>query len=1684
MEEISPASTSINKSFTGQEERMKMVRHKIRLPVVVFVILVILVLTSPGETSAARAQSESSRPIAAMVTETTQVYPANNPPLADVGGPYSGYLTPAVSFDGRSSFDPEGDTLTYEWDLDNDGAFDDATGPTAGYQFATTGSHTICLQVSDPGGLSGQECTSVSVANYPKGQSWICGWRLDCWHETRIISLDPDFGNEGRNILARAYIEERMCKLDTEEGWQDQLWGVIYCYPWEPFHAFNDSNDWAVTNFYLGNSTATAVNSTSGWVQAPLSVPADAVQLVAEFPGFTYLASPQEIPAISHTLAFIINKPPVADDLVVTTAENAPIDITLTGSDADGDFLTYSVVDEPDHGSLNGSYPTLTYTPEDNFFGVDTFSFMANDGLVDSAEATVTVNVTAVNDPPTANDDSETTDEESAFTTGNVLDNDTDPDSAGSLSVSAIDTSGTIGMVTDNGDGTFYYDPNGKFEGLATGESDSDSFDYTLSDSQGGEDTATVTILITGVNDLPSASDDADETDEDTAFTTINVLANDTDADNSDTVSVSSLNTAGTIGIVTNNWDGTFEYDPNSQFETLGVGQEATDTFEYTLSDDNGGIDTATVTITIIGANEAPTADDDSYNTNEDTPLTASAPGVLDNDSDVDGLSLTAVLDTSTAHGTLTLYDNGSFEYAPNPDFCGSDSFSYQANDGASSSNIATVTIDVLCVNDPPTADDDNYSAVEDTQLSEGVLGLLDNDTDVDSPLLTAVRDTSTGNGVLTLNDDGSFDYLPNSDFCGLDIFTYQANDGLDYSNIATVTIDVLCVNDPPVADNQSVSTDEDTAVNITLSATDIEGDTLTYAVVSSPQHGVLNGQTPNLTYTPFEDYNGSDSFTFQANDGATDSNEATVTFTVDPINDPPVINTVSNNGPILEGGSAIVSVNASDVDGDDLAFHFDCENDGNFEIGPLASNSVTCGFADDGEYQVVVSVNDGDGSDDSASTLVMVDNAAPIVTPPTDRSELLGVVGPFDLGSFSDLGTMDSPWSVTVDWNDNFPSAFSLEASGPIGSLNHNYASAGWYLVNVEVTDKDDGVGSEDFQITIENPVPVISGLTPQTVVTGEPDFNLLVDGASFVSTSQVQWNGIAQETTYLSANQLQATIPATLIITAGTAEITVFNPEPGGGTSNLMAFYVTEETVAVEAYDSGSSTDPADSATASTDNGSATASGGTGTVVVAEYSDNPCDEELFMTSDVYFDVYLSVDSTFLEVQVTFDNVENGSELFWWDGTAWAEVEGAIYDPATNSISFVVTTDTSPSIDQLNGTEFGLVDGAPYALSASPAGHQVLQYSDSIIPVMIEASDAGAGQMTASVNLPWLTVSEESCGPDDSSTICTWVLTGRADTPPGEYEAAVTIADEAGNEVEVIVTFEILPEDARAFYVGSMYVATSDANDGTADIQLRATVQDISAAISDPDTDPYPGDISNAIVRFKNEAGAVLCTAPSVELIVPGDTSVGSAVCTWTADIGNSDAVPFEIHIEVDGYYVETTDNEVVIIVARPLDNFISGGGYLVLSDSEGLYAGGEGTHTNYGFNVKFNPAGTNLQGRVTIIIRTDDGHKYKFKSNKLTSLGVDMDSDSDGNNIDPPHYAEFEGKANLTDVTDEAIPISLDGNLTLYLTMHDDGEPGDNDTISITIWDGKGQLLFSSYWVGVQSAEQIVGGGNLQVR
>jgi len=314
------------------------------------------------------------------------------------------------------------------------------------------------------------------------------------------------------------------------------------------------------------------------------------------------------------------------------------------------------------------------------------------------------------------------------------------------------------------------------------------------------------------------------------------------------------------------------------------------DSFTFTV---NNGAETslpAMVSIDVTPVNDLPVAVGEDYVTAEDTLLSVELPGLLENDIDVDGDALTTIRMANPRHGILVLYEDGGFTYTPDADYYGPDSFSYKAFDGVANSNTATVNLTVTPANDPPTA---NPQAVETEMEAPIAVTLTGSDPD-DDPLTFAVE-TQPEHGILE-GTAPDLVYTPETDYVGPDSFTFTVDDGLETSEPAAVSITVLPLNHPPTADPQEVETEEHTAKDIILTGSDPDGDPLFFTVGTLPEHGVLEGTAPDLTYTPEEDYIGPDSFTFTVNDGKLESAPATVTITVNPIQPPPMVSAIDPN--------------------------------------------------------------------------------------------------------------------------------------------------------------------------------------------------------------------------------------------------------------------------------------------------------------------------------------------------------------------------------------------------------------------------------------------------------------------------------------------------------------------------------------------------------------------------------------------------------------------------------------------------------------------------------------------------------------------------------------------------------------------------------------------------------------------
>ncbi|HWW76673.1 MAG TPA: tandem-95 repeat protein, partial [Pyrinomonadaceae bacterium] len=426
-----------------------------------------------------------------------------------------------------------------------------------------------------------------------------------------------------------------------------------------------------------------------------------------------------------------------------------------------------------------------------------------------------------------------------------------------------------------------------------------DSFSYTIGDGHGGTATANVSVTVNAVNDNPSAADDSATVAEDSGANTVNVLTNDSDADG-DALSVSAV-TQGAHGSVANNGT-SVSYTPAANYN-------GPDSFGYTISDGHGGIATATVNITVTAVNDDPTANNDSVTTDEDTAVTHN---VLGNDSDVDGDTLSIASVTQGAHGSVT-FSGGDVTYTPAANYNGGDSFSYTVSDGNGGTATANVSVTVNAVNDNPTASDDSATTNEDASVTVSV---LTNDSDVDGDTLSVTGAGGATKGSVTFNASG-VTYTPNANANGTDTFSYTVSDGNGGTATANVTVTINAVNDAPSSPSVPgpVTIPELAPYTFTASASDVDGDTLTFSLVGAPA-GASITSTGQFSWTPTEAQGGTGSpftFTVRVSDGTSNA-DSSVTITVTEVNQAPTLAPIPAQT-VLLGGTAAFTASGSDAD-------------------------------------------------------------------------------------------------------------------------------------------------------------------------------------------------------------------------------------------------------------------------------------------------------------------------------------------------------------------------------------------------------------------------------------------------------------------------------------------------------------------------------------------------------------------------------------------------------------------------------------------------------------------------------------------------------------------------------------------------------------------------------------------------
>ncbi len=547
----------------------------------------------------------------------------------------------------------------------------------------------------------------------------------------------------------------------------------------------------------------------------------------------------------------------------------------------------------------SGLIPSTSYTDNSVAVGATYYyvcTAVNTSGLESGYSNEVSYSAGPSNTPPVAINDSASTPQNTSVMV-NVLSNDQDAD-GDPLQVTAV-TQPAHGSAGFNAS-TVTYVP-------AAGYVGNDVFSYTISDGNGGTDTAAVSVVVTFVNHSPTAVDDAATANED-ASAYITVTANDSDPDG-DSIQVTQAGSAahGTTTILSSS---IVRYTPAANYH-------GPDGFGYTIADSHGATASATVSVTVNSVNDSPVAQNDSASTIDQAAVTVS---VLANDSDVDGDTLSVTSVTQPSHGSSVVSGSTSVRYTPQVGYEGSDSFTYIVGDGHGGSATGTVTVAVTKTsNSAPTAAGDNASVQEDGSV---LVNVTANDSDPDGDALSVTLVGSPAHGTAKVASASSVRYTPAANYHGPDSFTYTISDGNGGTATAGVSVTVASVNDAPTAHNDSATTSEDQPVTVSVLANDedVDGDTLQVTSVGHPSHGTAVADAGgSVTYTPAAGYHGPDSFSYAINDGHGGTSSATVSVTVNSVNDPPTA--VADSVTIQEDTSASIQVlaNDSDPDGDTL---------------------------------------------------------------------------------------------------------------------------------------------------------------------------------------------------------------------------------------------------------------------------------------------------------------------------------------------------------------------------------------------------------------------------------------------------------------------------------------------------------------------------------------------------------------------------------------------------------------------------------------------------------------------------------------------------------------------------------------------------------------------------------------------
>jgi VCBS repeat-containing protein len=1099
-----------------------------------------------------------------------------------------------------------------------------------------------------------------------------------------------------------------------------------------------------------------------------------------------------------------------------------------------------------------------------------------------------------------------------------------------------------------------------------------------------------------------------------------------------------------------------------------------THTVMVTASDGVSTTTSCSTTVTVV--NSAPVASDDQYTVNEDAPLTVAPPGVLSNDVDAENNPLTASLVSGPTKGALNLNADGSFTYTPNANFNGPDSFTYKANDGSADAAPATVTITIKPVNDAPTANTDDKSTNEDQALTFPAGDLTTNDTDADGDGLTvtAVTPTADTHGAVTLGGSSAPISINFSNFPGTDQVLGTGDDQL----ITPVQVQ---------GDFVISNTDPTRSFAFLSGGTGVSFDSLSFKDANQNPRGgtiVLNGFDTPRDRVMISDADGVD-----GGGSSYSYSKMRMKFVVS--------GSASTLKPVAQAAVTVI------------------------EVSPSGQPTVTFRDANGAALHTVAVAN----SNYAPQTVTFDDSAN------GSRIAMIDVTTTFSVATtaltFTPAGA-GGPGSITYtpEANHNGPASFEYTTSD-----GHGGTATGTVNVTVNpVNDAPVAVAesySTDEDTTLNMPAPGV--LANDTDVEGSPlaavpvatpehgALTLNADG-SFVYAPAANYNG-PDSFTYkandggLDSNVVTVSLTVNSVNDAptlgavgaktvdemtalsfnATADDNADNPKPNNLTFSIDA----------AAQDLGASITTAGqfSWTPSEAQGPGTYNI---TVKVTDDGNSPLSDEETISVTVHeinrqpslaaIAGQTSVWGSLVQFTAAGSDPDVPANTLTF-GLVGAPA-GASINPSSGAFNWTPAADQiGPHIFKVRVTDDGATRGASDLLFAEQTvtinvtkrptklvytGDSSEQYSDQQA-LSATLTDKQTGAPLAGKPVGFTLGAQTAGATTDGAGVAAngLVLT---QNPAGMCNVVSSFAGDAAYEPSGDSdAFDITQEDARAYYSGALYAATSSTSSSSATVTLAATIKDITAVTGDPATDAFAGDIRKATVTFINrDNNTTLASNVPIGLVSQGDATVGAATANVTLNIGSNDSQQFTIGIIVNDHHTRNvSDDNTVVTVSKPIPGLVTGGGYLLMSSSGGQYPGEAGTKNNFGFNVKLDSKTRSPKGNINIIVR-NGGRVYQLKGNAMTSLAID-------NAVTTGHpfpTAVFNGKANIQDITNPLAPMPIDGNATLQVVMTDKGEPGAADSIAITLWDKNGGLWFASNWNSTKTIEQTLGGGNLQIR